>query len=111
MVSLQHEGLIKLVRDRPAFAADLLGELLAVKVPQFSKAQLVDVTLNQVTPAEYRADAVVLFTRRRPVFGAIVEVQQSGTKGDRNATRFENFFSEAQRRNFEGGRAEGEAAA
>ena len=64
-----------LVRDRPAFAADLLGELLAVKVPPFSKARLVDVTLNQVKPAEYRADAVVLFTRSKPVFGAIVEVQ------------------------------------
>jgi hypothetical protein len=75
MVSLKHEGLAKLVRDRPAFAADLLGGLLAVKVPPFSKAQLVDVTLNQVRPAEYRADAVVLFTRKKPVFGAIVEVQ------------------------------------
>jgi hypothetical protein len=75
MVSLKHEGLAKLVRDRPAFAADLLGSLLAVKVPPFSKAQLVDVTLNQVRPAEYRADAVVLFTRKKPVFGAIVEVQ------------------------------------
>jgi hypothetical protein len=75
MVSFKHEGLAKLVRDRPAFAADLLGELLDVKLPPFSKAQLVDVTLNQVRPAEYRADAVVLFSRRKPVFGAIVEVQ------------------------------------
>src|SRR6185503_3301841 len=75
MVSLKHEGLAKLVRDRPAFAADLLGGLLAVKVPPFSKAQLVDVTLNQVRRAEYRADAVVLFTRNKPVFEAIVEVQ------------------------------------
>ena len=63
MVSLNHEGLIKLVCDRPAFAADLHADLLAVKVPSFSKARLVDVTLNQVRPAEYRADAVVLFTR------------------------------------------------
>jgi hypothetical protein len=75
MVSFKHEGLVRLVRDRPGFAADLLGELLAVEVPPFNKAQLVDVTLNQVKPAEYRADAVVLFTRRKPVFGAIVEVQ------------------------------------
>jgi hypothetical protein len=75
MVSLKHEGLVELVRDRPAFAADLLGNLLAVEVPPFSKAQLIDVTLNQVKPAEYRADAVVLFTRGKPVFGAIVEVQ------------------------------------
>jgi len=75
MVSLKHEGVLKLVRDRPEFAADLLGDLLAVKVPPFSKARCVDVTLNQVAPAEYRADAVVLFTRRKPVFGAIIEAQ------------------------------------
>ena len=87
MVSLKHEGLVKLVRDRPAFAADLLGDLLAVKVPPFSKARLVDVTLNQAKPAEYRADAVVLFTRRKPVFGAIVEVQRRPKKHKRY-TRF-----------------------
>ena len=75
MVSLKHEGVLKLVRDRPEFAADLLGDLLAIKVPSFSKARCVDVTLNQVTPAEYRADAVVLFTRSKPVFGAIIEAQ------------------------------------
>ena len=75
MVSLKHEGVLKLVRDRPEFAADLLGDLLAVKVPRFSKARCVDVTLNQVAPAEYRADAVVLFTRGTPVFGAIIEAQ------------------------------------
>src|SRR5678815_2083255 len=83
MVSLKHEGVLKLVRDRPAFAADLLGDLLAVKVPAFSKARCVDVTLNQVAPAEYRADAVVLFTRRKPVFGAIVEAQLRPKKDKR----------------------------
>jgi hypothetical protein len=75
MVSLKHESVIKLVRDRPAFAATLLGDLLAVKVPPFSEARCVDVTLTQVAPAEYRADAVVLFTKRKPVFGAIIEAQ------------------------------------
>jgi len=75
MVSLKHEGLVKLMCDRPAFVAELLGGLLAVKVPPYAKAGLVDVTLNQVQPAEYRADAVMLFTRRKPVFGAIIEVQ------------------------------------
>ena len=62
MVSLKHEGLVKLMCDRPAFVAELLGGLLAVKVPPYAKAGLVDVTLNQVQPAEYRADAVMLFT-------------------------------------------------
>jgi hypothetical protein len=86
MVSLKHEGVLKLaalVRDRLAFAADLLGDLLAVKVPPFSNARCVDVTLNQVVPAEHRADAVVLFTRRKPVFGAIIEAQLRPKKDKR----------------------------
>lgn len=74
-MSLKHEGVLELVRHRPAFAAELLGKLLAVKVPRFSKASCVDVTLNQAMPAEYRADAVVLFTKRKAVFGAIIEAQ------------------------------------
>src|SRR3954467_15084437 len=75
MVSLLHEGLVQLVRDRPTFVADLLGQLLEVKVPRFKEARLVDPTLNEVAPVEHRADAVVLFTKKRPVYGAIIEAQ------------------------------------
>src|SRR5262245_33375736 len=75
MVSLLHEGVLKLVRDRPAFAAKLLGELLDVEVPRFTEARVTDVTLNELAPVEYRADTVVLFTRKKPVFGAIIEAQ------------------------------------
>ena len=83
MVSLKHEGVLQLVRDRPAFAAELLGELLAVDVPGFNTARCIDVTLNQVAPAEYRADAIVLFTKRKPVFGAIVEAQLKPNRNKR----------------------------
>ena len=75
MVSLLHEGVLKLVRDRPAFAADLLGELLGVEVPHFTQARVTDVTFNELAPVEYRADTVVLFGRKKPVFGAIIEAQ------------------------------------
>ena len=75
MVSLLHEGVIQLVRDRPAFAADLLGDVLDVPVPPFTEARLADATLNELVPTEYRADAVVVFTDGKPVFGAIVEAQ------------------------------------
>jgi hypothetical protein len=83
MVSLLHEGVIKLVRDRPAFAADLIGDVLKFKLPQFSGARLVDVTLNELAPVEYRADAVVVFTRKRPVFGVIIEAQLGPDKEKR----------------------------
>ena len=83
MVSLLHEGVLKLVRDRPAFAADLLGDVLKLKVPQFHRARLVDVTLNELAPVEYRADAVVVFSRKKPVFGVIIEAQLAPDKEKR----------------------------
>lgn len=75
MVSLLHEGVIELVRDRPAFAADMLDRLLGLEVPAFTEARLAEATLNKLVPVEYRADAVVVFTERKPVFGAIIEAQ------------------------------------
>lgn len=79
MPSLNHEGVIALVRDQPAFSADLLRDLLNVKVPAFSKARLTEAALNELVPIEYYADAVVLFdgggADEPPVFGAIFEVQ------------------------------------
>src|SRR5690348_8400785 len=38
MVSLLHEGVIKLVRDCPSFAADLLGQVLRIDVPGLREA-------------------------------------------------------------------------
>ena len=79
MPSLIHEGVIALIRDHPAFAASVLRELFSVEVPRFAEARLAEATLNELVPIEYHADAVVLFDdvdgQRRPVFGAIFEVQ------------------------------------
>jgi len=75
MVSLLHEGVIKLVRDCPAFAADLLDQLLGIEVPRFTEARISDATLNELVPVEYRADAVIVFARKQPVFGVIIEAQ------------------------------------
>lgn len=77
--SLMHEGVIALVRDKPAFAANLLRDLLHVDVPRFDEAQLMEAALHQLVPIEYHADAVVLFevvnASKKPVFGTIFEVQ------------------------------------
>jgi hypothetical protein len=78
--SLNHEGVIALVRDRPAFAASLLRDLLNVEVPHFTEARLTEATLHQLVPVEYYADAVVLFvdlvdSTNKPVLGTIFEVQ------------------------------------
>ena len=56
------------------FAAELLGRVLHIEVPDFQDVRLVEATLNEIVPVEYRADAVVVFTEQAPVFGAIMVV-------------------------------------
>lgn len=84
--SLLHEGLLQLFRDHPALAAELLDGQLRVGVPNFAAARLASSDLNQVTPTEYRADAVVtLDGARGPVLAVVVEVQL-GTDTDKRYT-------------------------
>jgi hypothetical protein len=77
--SLIHEGVIALVRNKPAFAASLLRDLFNEEIPLFDEARLTEASLNDLVPIEYRADAVVLFdivyNNKKPVFGTIFEVQ------------------------------------
>jgi hypothetical protein len=77
--SLIHEGVIALVRDKPAFAASLLRDLFDEEIPPFDDARLTEASLNDLVPVEYHADVVVLFDivyeNKKPVFGTIFEVQ------------------------------------
>jgi hypothetical protein len=75
MPSVLHQGLIALVRDRPAFVADLLKQLLDVPVPRFTEARLADASVHQIAPVEYHADAMVLLVDPAPVLGVIFEAQ------------------------------------
>jgi hypothetical protein len=76
MPSLSHEGFIALVRETPAFVADLLRDLFDLHLPAFTEVRLVEASLSELIPAEYHADAVVLlYVDGRPAFGSIVEAQ------------------------------------
>jgi hypothetical protein len=91
-VSLLHEGVIKLVRDRPAFAADLLGQLLHIDVPW----------------------AIMPFPEdQRLLYSLLIEsnLSDAARKAIEMQPGLEKFFTETQRRNYERGKAEGEAAA
>ena len=59
MPSHLHETLIEMFRDRPVLAAEILRGPLHVQVPDFDEARLSSADLNDVTPTEYRAEAVV----------------------------------------------------
>ncbi len=84
MPSLLHEGLIQLIRDQPQLAASLL-ELLRVEVPELGEPRMVESELNELTPTEYDADALVLFGHPKPAFGVVIEVQR-GTDDDKRFT-------------------------
>ncbi|MCC6552780.1 MAG: hypothetical protein IT372_07130, partial [Polyangiaceae bacterium] len=76
MVSMRHECLVDLFRNRPSLAAELLVDVLHVSLPAYSEARLVSIDLTETQPAEYRADVVVvLLDGGDPVRVNIVEVQ------------------------------------
>jgi hypothetical protein len=65
-----------MVRERPAFVADILNGPLGFKVPEFDTALLSASELTDVTPTEYRADAVVtLNVGNAAKLAVVVEVQ------------------------------------
>src|SRR5687767_4314301 len=77
MLSMRHECLADLFRNRPSLAAEMLAEVLGIVLPAYSEARVVSVDLTETQPAEYRADVVVLLLERngKPVRVNIVEVQ------------------------------------
>jgi hypothetical protein len=81
MPSQLHELHLLLFRNRPALAAQLIRDVLAVELPSFGEARIDSADLTDVQPAEYRADLVIQLVRDRPVYGIVVEVQLSVDDG------------------------------
>lgn len=76
MPSMAHEVLVDLIKNRPALAAEILGEILGLALPVHDEARLASVDLTETQPAEYRADAVVVLLQGGlPVRVIVVEVQ------------------------------------
>ena len=75
MPSYVHESLLALFRNRYGSAADLLREL-DVQLPEYDEIHADSSDLNDLRPAEYRADLVLLLMRgSQKVLSVIVEVQ------------------------------------
>ncbi len=76
MVSMAHEILVDLFKNRPSLAAEILVEVLGLSLPAYTEARLASIDLTETQPAEYRADVVVLLLEHDlPVRVVIVEVQ------------------------------------
>ncbi|HZM75453.1 MAG TPA: hypothetical protein VFC19_06985 [Candidatus Limnocylindrales bacterium] len=73
-----HEALVEIVRQWPSFVAELLTDRLGVDLPAYQNARLEPGDLTDLTPTEYRADAVVVLRRRRAaILAVVVKVQLS----------------------------------
>ena len=76
MVSMAHEVLVDLFKNRPSLGAELLTEALGIDVPSYTEARLASIDITQIQPAEYRADVVVLLLDGDvPIWVLIIEVQ------------------------------------
>lgn len=75
MPSRLHEDILRLFHNRPTLAAELVREALHANLPEYKEARIDSANLNDLRPAEYQADLVVLLMQDQPVHGIIVEVQ------------------------------------
>jgi hypothetical protein len=76
MPSKTHDGIINFIRDRPAFAAELLSDALHINLPEHTVARLQSADLTEVSSTEFRADAVIALDGRGKTSAAIVtEIQ------------------------------------
>lgn len=79
MPALEHEALLRLFRNRPALAAELLHAVTGLALPS-AEPRLVETELTQITPTEYRADMVVALGDDTLL---VVEVQLGRDEGKR----------------------------
>ncbi|MGK4004898.1 hypothetical protein WMF31_19865 [Sorangium sp. So ce1036] len=59
MPTLEHNALVEMFREHPALAPRLLATLLHVEVPPHASVAVVESSLDQLIPVEYRADLVL----------------------------------------------------
>jgi len=64
MPTTEHEVLSDLFRKHPEFAAELLRDLLGLRLPEFDEARRESVDFTNIKPAPYFADAAVVLTRK-----------------------------------------------
>lgn len=77
MPSIQHEALVEMFRQHPGLAALVLRDQLGVRLPAYQQVRPESADLNDTTPTERRADAIVtlLDGTGAPALGVVVEIQ------------------------------------
>jgi hypothetical protein len=78
MPTLQHNALVEMFRDNPELGPHLLAKLLHVEVPPHASVAVVEASLDQLVPVEFRADLVLELRDERggTVLAIVLEVQR-----------------------------------
>jgi hypothetical protein len=78
MPTLEHNGLVEMFRENPSLAPHLLATLFRVEVPPYASVKVVEASLDQLIPVEFRADLVLELMNEGGalVLSIILEVQR-----------------------------------
>ncbi|GAA3441687.1 hypothetical protein [Planomonospora venezuelensis] len=89
MPSPQHDSLIRLFRDRPPLAVEVLRDLLGHDLPVTPLVRVENPTFNTRPSDDIEADLVlVLGSPAAPAHGIIVEIQKDTSKEPRQLARY-----------------------
>ena len=59
MPSLEHNGIIEMFRENPSLAPHLITTLFHMDLPRYTSVAVVESSLDQLIPVEFRADLVL----------------------------------------------------
>ncbi len=78
MPTLEHNALVEMFREHPELAPRLLATLLHVEVPPHAAVAVVESSLDQLIPVEFRADLVLELRDENDalVLAIVIEVQR-----------------------------------
>jgi hypothetical protein len=75
MLSVLHEALVRLFRERPELAPELLRDALGMELPADSEVRVESADFTQIAPADYRAD--LQFTAKDITLRGSIEIRES----------------------------------
>jgi hypothetical protein len=78
MPTLEHNAIVEMFRENPALAPHLLASVLHVAMPPHASAAVVESSLDQLLPVEFRADLVLELRdmKGKVVLAIVLEVQR-----------------------------------
>ena len=78
MPTLEHNAIVEMFRENPLLAPHLLSLLFRLEIPGYATAAVVEASLDQMIPVEFRADLVLELRDAKGalVLAIVVEVQR-----------------------------------